>query len=110
MRSRRIRWLLRSGAALVLLVTVSAPGATGNVGGLDVAFAQGDGQPGTSQPGEGAPQGEQRTRQPRTPGATILDLVVGGETLPSGFHESTGIDEGDDIGEGLSNQRFDPDD
>jgi hypothetical protein len=49
--------------------------------------------------------------QQRATGATVLDLVTGGAVLPvSGQDTSSTIEEGGDIGEGLSNQRIDPDD
>jgi hypothetical protein len=59
----------------------------------------------TSAPAQPSPGQQQAT------GATVLDLVPGGAVLPgTGQDTSSSIEESGDIGEGLSNQRIDPDD
>ena len=122
-RARRKSWY---GAVLALLVAVSTPGILSDVGGGNVAFAQGTGQPSTGDEEDGdTGEGQMPNQTPGTASETtsgpsqqtgsqrMPDLVI---TVPrgpgpqSGFLQSGQIDEGGDIGEGLSNQRIDPDD
>jgi hypothetical protein len=121
-RARRMFWY---GAALALLVAVSTPGIWSDGGGI-VAFAQGTGQPSAGDEEDGdTGEGQMPNQTPgmsseTTPGASqqtgsqrMPDLVI---TVPQGPGPQRGplpsstIDEGGDIGEGLSNQRIDPDD
>jgi hypothetical protein len=121
----------RYGAALALLLAGLTPAIWSNVGSGNVAFAQSTGQPsdgdeengneaddsqGDGQASDPAPippspttsvPGQQAGSQ-QGPGLVIV--IQQNPGMPSGSQQASAIDEGDDIDEGLSNQRFDPDD
>ena len=113
MYNRRVLRTFAHGASLALLVTLSAPDAPTTIAS-GVAFAQDPGQPGTGPtptPTTGGSTGA-TTGSGQQPG--ILVPVSAGFVPdmgePQGGFGDTVIDEGGDIGEGLSNQRHDPDD
>jgi hypothetical protein len=126
MHSTRVRWISSYGAALALLVAISTLGFSSDIGGGNVAFAQGNGQPGADDEEDGdTGEGQMPNQTPgmaseTTPGPPqqsgtqrLPDLVFTAPQGPgpqSGFLQSGPIDEGGDIDEGLSNQRIDPDD
>ena len=101
------------GASLALLLALSAPGVPRDVDDGAV-FAQDSGQPAAGQtptPGTGtstgAPVGTGEQPGILVPVSAGFVPGVGGAQEAFG---ATVIDEGGDIGEGLSNQRHDPDD
>jgi hypothetical protein len=121
MHSTPVRSLAWSGAALALLLAVVTPGGLSHVGSGHVAFAQGTGQPSAGDEGDDDQGGGQTPNQPPgTPTATPTrpGQETGSQQRPSVVFtilqgpgsQASAIEEGDDIDEGLSNQRHDPDD
>ena len=111
MRNTHMLRMFTYGVSLALLLAFSEPGIT-RTGAGGVAIAQDTGQPGASQtPTPGTSTGP-TTGSGQQPGILVpvsagFVPVVGG--AQEGFGETV-IEEGGDIGEGLSNQRHDPDD
>jgi hypothetical protein len=121
MRSTRVRSMAWSGAALALLLAVAAPGSLSHVGSGHVAFAQGTGQPSAGDEGDddqGAGQTPNQTPGPSTATPASPAQEAGSQQRPSvvitilqsSGSQASAIEEGDDIDEGLSNQRHDPGD
>lgn len=121
MHSTRVRRMAWSGAALALLLAVALPGSPSNVGSGHIAFAQGTGQPSADNEEDGDQGGGQAPNQyPASSTATPpgpaqqagsqqgTGLLI--TILQSTSQQGSPIEEGDDIDEGLSNQRYDPDD
>jgi hypothetical protein len=102
-RNTRARRVTRYGVSLALFAALAMPGIAGSSEG-GIAFAQATGQPGTTPtPTDGGGQ---------QPGVLVpvSGFFVDGMDGSMGGVSTTLIDEGGDIGEGLSNQRIDPDD
>ena len=112
---RNERWLrmFGYGVSLALLLAFATPGHPSNLDGR-LAFAQDTGQPGagptpTPSPGPVTGPSAGAGQQPGILVPVSAGFVpgVGGGPEEGG---ATLIEEGGDIGEGLSNQRRDPDD
>jgi hypothetical protein len=113
MHNRRVLRTFAYGAPLALLVALSAPDVPTTVD-AGVAFAQDTGQPSVSQtptPTTGTSTGA-TAGSGQQPGVLVpvsAGFVPAADGAQEGFGDTV-IEEGDDIGEGLSNQRHDPDD
>ena len=96
------------GVSLAVLLALATPGVPGNE--TAVALAQDAGQSGAGQTPTPSPQ--PATGPAQQPGI-LVPVSAGFVPGLGGAGDSAGteiIDEGGDIGEGLSNQRVDPDD
>ncbi len=124
MRNTRVRSMVWSGVALAFLLAMVTYGGMGHPGGDHIAFAQGTGQPSDGDEGDDDQDpGQTPTPSPAmtvTPIASPVpaDQAAGGQQRPdpvitylqSPASQASAVEEGDDIDEGLSNQRYDPDD
>ena len=111
MRNARGLRIFSYGASLALLLAFSAPNGPRDGDGGAV-FAQDTGQPGAGQTPTPGPLPQSTTGSGQPPGILVpvsAGFVPGVGGAPEEFG-ATVIEEGGDIGEGLSNQRRDPDD
>ena len=98
------------GVSFAVLLALATPGVPGNE--TVVALAQDAGQPGARQIPTPNPLPEPAAGSGQQPGilVPVSAAFVPGLGGPEGGVGTELIDEGGDIGEGLSNQRVDPDD
>ncbi|HZO25285.1 MAG TPA: hypothetical protein VFH48_04740 [Chloroflexota bacterium] len=111
MRNARGLQMFSYGASLALLIAFSPPNVPRDGDGGAV-FAQATGQLGAGQTPTPGPSPQSTTGSGQPPGILVpvsAGFVPGMGGAPEEFG-ATVIEEGGDIGEGLSNQRRDPDD